>query len=403
MAFLSPLGDEQRTTFLVVSLSQRTLLRLVGALGTAPKGSRLDKMSIWDLAWTLVDFYGNDAEVAAEVDRALEREIGISPLAPAAATPEGATALSDLVLTSRDPLRDLAWALLSAGGDASEAARTRAVETVQAIITEYDDAEARARAEEEQRKTADPDAAAAEPDPEEIARRVEKETASAKRGRERALKRVDDMRSRLVELEEALAAARKEVRTERTGRVEAEAAASRLARERDEARSRLQAGTSGEVQRLKDLIEDERQRRRTAEEDLDEARDAEARSAARLRELEERRAASGEAGGEAARADAASTATWSMPVFTGEFYDSIRSWDRKVLRTAFDKIVRLAEDWRHPSLRAIPLEGLPGHYRIRIASDVRLIYRLLDGGRIEILSLIDREDLQRYIRTAKTR
>ncbi|MBM4267500.1 MAG: hypothetical protein FJ144_12950 [Deltaproteobacteria bacterium] len=403
MAFLSPLGDEQRTTFLVVSLSQRTLLRLVGALGTAPKGSRLDRMSIWELARTLVDFYGNDAEVAAEVDRALEREIGISPLAPAAATLEGATALSDLVLTSRDPLRDLAWALLSAGGDASEAARTRAAEAIQAIITEYDDAEARARAEEEQRKNAEPDAAPAEPDPEEIARRVEKETASAKRGRERALKRVDDMRSRLVELEESLAAARKEVRTERTGRVEAEAAASRLAGERDEARSRLQARTSGEVQRLKDLIEDERERRRTAEEDLDEARDAEARASARLRELEERRAAPGEAGGEAARADPASTATWSLPVFTGEFYDSIRSWDRKVLRTAFDKIVRLAEDWRHPSLRAIPLEGLPGHYRIRIASDVRLIYRLLDGGRIEILSLIDREDLQRYIRTAKTR
>ena len=64
---------------------------------------------------------------------------------------------------------------------------------------------------------------------------------------------------------------------------------------------------------------------------------------------------------------------------------------------------RLADDCRHPSLRAIPLEGLPGHFRIRIASDVRLIYRPLDGGRVEILSLIDREDLQRYIRTAKTR
>ena len=82
---------------------------------------------------------------------------------------------------------------------------------------------------------------------------------------------------------------------------------------------------------------------------------------------------------------------------------SIRRWDRKVVRTAFEKIHRLIDDWRHPSLRAIPLEGLPGAYRIRIASDVRLIYRPLDGGRLEILSLIDREDLQRYIRTAKTR
>jgi hypothetical protein len=34
---------------------------------------------------------------------------------------------------------------------------------------------------------------------------------------------------------------------------------------------------------------------------------------------------------------------------------------------------------------------------------VRLIYRPLDGNRVEIMSLIDREDLQRYIRQAKTR
>ena len=94
-------------------------------------------------------------------------------------------------------------------------------------------------------------------------------------------------------------------------------------------------------------------------------------------------------------------ATWSLPIFTDEFYESIRRWDRKIVRIAFEKIARLAEDWRHPSLRAIPLEGLPGVYRIRIASDVRLMYRPLDGGRVEILSLIDREDLQRYIRQAK--
>jgi hypothetical protein len=90
-------------------------------------------------------------------------------------------------------------------------------------------------------------------------------------------------------------------------------------------------------------------------------------------------------------------------VFSDEFYESIRRWDRKVVRNAFEKIYRLSEDWRHPSLRAIPLEGLPGCYRIRVATDVRLIYRPLDGNRVEIMSLIDREDLQRYIRQAKTR
>jgi hypothetical protein len=95
-------------------------------------------------------------------------------------------------------------------------------------------------------------------------------------------------------------------------------------------------------------------------------------------------------------------ATFLVPVLTREFYDSIDRWDRRMQRAAFDKIHRLAHDWRHGSLRAIPLEGVPGYYRIRVATDVRLIYRR-DGAQLEILSLIDREDLDRYIRQARTR
>ena len=41
--------------------------------------------------------------------------------------------------------------------------------------------------------------------------------------------------------------------------------------------------------------------------------------------------------------------------------------------------------------------------KIRIATDVRLIYRRGEGNTVEILSLIDREDLDRYIRQARTR
>jgi len=41
---------------------------------------------------------------------------------------------------------------------------------------------------------------------------------------------------------------------------------------------------------------------------------------------------------------------------------------------------------RHGSLRALALEGVPGYYRIRVATDVRLIYRR-DGSRLEVLSL----------------
>ena len=95
-------------------------------------------------------------------------------------------------------------------------------------------------------------------------------------------------------------------------------------------------------------------------------------------------------------------AEFLIPLFTREFYDSIDRWSRRMQRAAFDKIHLLAHDWRHGSLRAIALEGLPGYYRIRVATDVRLIYRR-DGARLEILSLIDREDLDRYIRQARTR
>ncbi len=96
--------------------------------------------------------------------------------------------------------------------------------------------------------------------------------------------------------------------------------------------------------------------------------------------------------------------TWLFPVYSREFYDSLEGWDRRIQRAAFKQANLLAQDHRHPSLRAIPLEGLPGYYRVRVATDVRLIYRRPERqNTIEILSLIDREDLDRYVRQAKTR
>jgi len=106
---------------------------------------------------------------------------------------------------------------------------------------------------------------------------------------------------------------------------------------------------------------------------------------------------------EEALPSAEEAATFLIPIFTREFYESIQRWDRRMQRAAFDKVSLLARDWRHGSLRAIALEGLPGYYRIRIATDVRLIYRRGEGNTVEILSLIDREDLDRYIRQARTR
>jgi mRNA-degrading endonuclease RelE of RelBE toxin-antitoxin system len=97
-------------------------------------------------------------------------------------------------------------------------------------------------------------------------------------------------------------------------------------------------------------------------------------------------------------------ATWLLPVFTPEFYASLGGWDRRIQRAALKQAFLLSQDYRHPSLRALPLEGLPGYYRVRVATDVRLIYRRGDRqDAVEICSLIDREDLDRYVRQAKTR
>ena len=94
---------------------------------------------------------------------------------------------------------------------------------------------------------------------------------------------------------------------------------------------------------------------------------------------------------------------WLLPVFSGEFYESVRGWDPRVLQTAFEKVLLLAQSRSHPGLDAKPIQGVERLYRIYVARDVRLFYRRMPDGRMEILSLIDREDLDRYIRAYKSR
>lgn len=393
MALLTPLTADERTTFLVVALPVKTLRKLVGRLGTAEKGTRVDALSVWDLAWSLVDYYDSDVEVAALVDRTLRRDVGESPLAGAVAGPGAAASVVELVLRSRDPARDLAWALLAWGGDG---VGPLASELVQTIIHEYDEADARAK-EEAEAPRPEPEPSSPEDD---VTKTLEKEAARARSAEERVRKRIGDMKDRLVELEKGIEAARRDARAAEEARVRVAAERDRLVEEKDALRARVQSGTAAEVGRLTGELETARRRVRALESEVDETREAEAALTARVRALEEQRPARPATPAEDDER-AVVPATWSLPIFTDEFYESIRRWDRKIVRIAFEKIARLAEDWRHPSLRAIPLEGLPGVYRIRIASDVRLMYRPLDGGRVEVLSLIDREDLQRYIRQAK--
>ena len=397
MALLAPLNADQRTTFLVVALAPKSLRKLVGKLGTAASGTRLDTLSPWDLAWSLVDYYETDGDVSEAVDRVLKKEIGVSPLASAVAAEGAPEAMTELVLASTDPLRELAWALLTRGG---EPAAELAAKLVQTIIAEFDDADARAREEEERTDEEEEPAAPVEVD--EIVKGATKEAARARTARKRALQRVDHLKHQVSEIEKGLADAHKERRDAEEAREQLKAERARALAERDAFRAQVQSGTAAEVARLTAELETAIRRQRNVEAERDEAQAAEAALGARVRALEDERPqrAAASPGADGADADRP-TAAWSLPVFTEEFYDSIRRWDRRIIRNTFEKIARLADDWRHPSLRAIPLEGLPGCFRIRIATDVRLIYRPLDGNRVEILSLIDREDLQRYIRMAK--
>jgi len=202
---LSPLSEDEQTTFIVVSLPEGVLRKLVGRLGTAPKGTRLDALSVWELADTLVDYYATDAEVSAELDRTLRRELEASPLKAAVDADGGGAAVTALLLESKDPARDLAWALLAGAREEDRALATRLVQT---IMADFDHADEQAKANKDKPKTE----SQVLRETERLARKAEKEAQRADTQREKALQRVDDQRSRIVELEQGIAAAKKALR-----------------------------------------------------------------------------------------------------------------------------------------------------------------------------------------------
>ncbi len=227
---------------------------------------------------------------------------------------------------------------------------------------------------------------------------------------EEAVKRAERAEKERTAMREQLAAARTEIaaREQKLAEQARELAALRAEQSRLSAElARLTAAGEGralaEARRATDEARALAEKLRVSEEELEVAEQ-------RAREAEQRLRSASAASAATAPAAAAEpelptdeeAASFLVPVLTREFYDSIVRWSRRMQRAAFDKIHLLAHDWRHGSLRAIPLEGVPGYYRIRVATDVRLIYRR-DGGQLEILSLIDREDLDRYIRQARTR
>jgi mRNA-degrading endonuclease RelE of RelBE toxin-antitoxin system len=232
---------------------------------------------------------------------------------------------------------------------------------------------------------------------------------------ERGDARAEEARRRGEEQREKVQAALRESRARESRAVEeaaraveaAEAARKEAARQRAEADALRATDAAAEAQRARGEARDLAGKVAALEARLDRAR-------AREEELvlEAERARAGRTAAPAPErpapspeeSEAVEAETWLFPVYTREFYDSLDRWDRRIQRAAFKQAHLLAQDHRHPSLRALPLEGLPGYYRVRVATDVRLIYRRPERQNVvEILSLIDREDLDRYIRQAKTR
>jgi hypothetical protein len=240
-------------------------------------------------------------------------------------------------------------------------------------------------------------------------RAAEEKLARGEARAEEARRKGDEAREKLqAQVKEARAEAAKAVAEAARAKEQAEAARQGRVKVEGELAAARATDLQAELQRLKGTVREAETARHAAEGQAE-------RLAGQVARLEEERRSAeaiaaapsaGPAAGEPAEIEPdEAPATWLLPVFTEEFYASMVGWDRRIQRAAVKQAFLLSQDHRHPSLRALPLGGLPGYYRVRVATDVRLIYRRDEGRQdaVEILSVIDREDLDRYVRQAKTR
>jgi hypothetical protein len=366
-----------------LTFPDKRLLALCHELGLHTPGYRLEALPPDQVARVLADEFLAAKDVRPHLEGAVRKELRSPALEDRELLAPELSSLIDLVVAG-DPLQHLARIAWRALLSADEAVRKVALEALDEGIRSLD---ASAKPQKKPQRAAPPPGAK---EAEEAVKRAER----AEREREGMKAQLSAARGEIVQREQRLA-------EERAEHVQARAEVARLAAEV----ARLSAAGEGralaDARKYADEARALSEKLRTSEE----ARQAAEERATSL----SRRLAQAPAQPKAAPAPEEEdlptdeeAATFLVPVLTREFYDSIERWDRRMQRAAFDKINRLATDWRHGSLRALQLEGVPGYYRIRVATDVRLIYRR-DGNHLEILSLIDREDLDRYIRQARTR
>jgi hypothetical protein len=371
---------------LELTFSDKRLLDLCGDLRLYSPGYRLESMPPNQVARMLAD----EALAANDAMQLLEKAIREELRNPVF---EGKP-LDDeqwrdaLELFTGDPLQHLARCAWRGLLEEDEKRRGYALSALDLGIESLD---ALAQAKPTPRKPQLP------ADVQELRKELEEARKSAERAgveRESAREQLSAARGEIAAREKALAESRGELEETRAELTRASAELARLTAA-GEGRALAEARRLGDENRsLSEKLRAAQAGLEEHEELLEKLRDGQRAAPA----AQAPQAAEGEA-----LPSAEEASTFLIPVFTREFYDSIQRWDRRMQRAAFDKVALLARDWRHGSLRALALEGLPGYYRIRIATDVRLIYRRGEGNQLEILSLIDREDLDRYIRQARTR
>ena len=367
--------------FFELCFADKRLLELCGELRLYSPGYRLEAMPPDQVARMLADEVRAAKDAQQLIDKAI-RDALRNPVLEG--KPLTADHYRDLLeVFTGDPLQHLARLAWRALIDDDEKLREYALAAID-LGVEALDAPSRTQKPRKPQLSSD-------------VQELRKKTEEALKDADRSAKERDSMRDQLAQARSEISAREKtlaDVRDE-LGQVRGE-----LTRASAEL-ARLTAAGEGralsEARRLSDENRSLSEKLRAAAEERDELRD-ELKSAQRPA-----LAAPQPVAVEEDLPSAEEAATFLIPIFTREFYDSIQSWDRRMQRAAFDKVSLLARDWRHGSLRALALEGLPGYYRIRIATDVRLIYRRGEGNTLEILSLIDREDLDRYIRQARTR
>ena len=371
--------------FLELCFADRRLLELCGELRLYSPGYRLEAMPPNQVARLLADEARAAKDAAQLLDGAIRESLRNPVLEGKPLSDEHYRDL--LELFTGDPLQHLARVAWRALTEEDEKLRGYALSAIDLGVEALD---APAKAKAPPRKPQLPL----------NVQELRKELAEARKTAERAEKERESLREQLVSARADLVAREKtvaEVREELSGaRAELTRASAEVARLTAAGEGRALA----DARRLADENRALSEKLRAAVEERDALRAQAAEARQKPVVMAPLPAAPAE---EETLPSAEEASTFLIPIFTREFYDSIQRWDRRMQRAAFDKVSLLARDWRHGSLRAIALEGLPGYYRIRIATDVRLIYRRGEGNTVEILSLIDREDLDRYIRQARTR